>query len=60
MVVKSFKKESKGSKDSKGDKLFINIVHSSKIAKPTSTSTAEGSCWSLPYSIGAATNHPLY
>lgn len=36
----------------KGDKLFINIVSSDKISKPTCTNTDKGQNWSLPYSVG--------
>ncbi len=34
------------------DKLFLNIVQSEKIAKPSKTSTNKGDCWSVPYSVG--------
>lgn len=36
----------------KGDKVFINIVSSEKITKPTSVNTPQGTSWSLPYSVG--------
>lgn len=34
------------------EKVFINIVQSAKIAAPTKTAAAEGTCWSLPYCTG--------
>ncbi len=34
------------------EKVFINIVQSDRIAKPTSTKGAEGSHWQIPYSVG--------
>jgi hypothetical protein len=36
----------------KNEKLFINVVQSTKIAMPTKTTTPEGNCWSVPYSLG--------
>lgn len=33
-------------------KVFINIVHSEKIAAPTKKETKQGQNWSLPYSLG--------
>lgn len=38
--------------ESKGDKIWLNIVMSDKIAEPTKTVTPEGESWSLPYSLG--------
>lgn len=38
--------------DGMGDKIFMNIVQSDKISPPTSTKSAEGTNWSLPYSLG--------
>lgn len=32
--------------------MFLNIVQSTKIAEPTKKATKEGTCWSLPYSLG--------
>lgn len=37
---------------SKGDKIWLNIVQSNKIAEPSNTITANGESWSLPYSLG--------
>ena len=37
---------------SKGAKIWLNIVHSEKIAEPIKAITAEGESWSLPYSLG--------
>ena len=48
-VAKSRKKDTKDKEDSK---VFINIVQSEKITKPTKTDTAKGQNWSLPYSLG--------
>jgi dynein assembly factor 2, axonemal len=48
-VAKSRKKDQKDKTDTK---VFINIVQSEKITKPTKTDTAKGQNWSLPYSLG--------
>lgn len=48
-VAKSRKKDLK---DKEETKVFINIVQSDKITKPTKTDTAKGQNWSLPYSLG--------
>ena len=50
-VAKTFK-EDKNAKDGKGEKLWMNIVVSDKVAKPTSVVTKEGESWSVPYSLG--------
>ena len=34
------------------EKVFLNIVQSIKIEKPSKTSTPKGDCWSVPYSLG--------
>ncbi len=34
------------------EKIFINVVQSDKIARPTKKSTPKGDCWSVPYSVG--------
>ena len=39
-------------KDKKEEKVFINVVASEKVAKPTNKQTKEGQNWSLPYSLG--------
>ena len=36
----------------KEEKLFINVVSSDKIAKPTKVQVKDGQNWSLPYSLG--------
>ena len=38
-------------KGEKEEKVFINIVSSDKIAKPTNQSVKAGQNWSLPYSL---------
>ncbi len=44
------KKRAKGNDE---EKLFLNIVHSEKVAKPrASNSDNGGSTWSIPYSLG--------
>lgn len=43
------KKTDKGKAE---EKIFINIVQSSKIMPPTKHVTPEGQRWSLPYSLG--------
>ena len=48
-VAKTHKRDAKGAEETK---LFINIVQSEKISKPTKTDTAKGQNWSLPYSLG--------
>lgn len=35
-----------------GDKVFVNVVQSACVAKPTSVACGEGSTWSVPYSVG--------
>jgi hypothetical protein len=47
-VAKLYKKKT----DGQGDKVFINIVSSDKITKPTSINSDKGQNWSLPYSVG--------
>ena len=47
-VVKTKKKET-------GDKVFINVCHSSKITPATSKKAAGGSHWDVPYRCGALT-----
>lgn len=49
-VAKTHKIKEAG-KDVK-EKMFINVVQSEKIAKPTKQSTPKGDCWSIPYSVG--------
>ena len=39
-------------KGDKKEKVFINIVHSEKIAEPTKVVLKEGQSWSVPYSLG--------
>jgi hypothetical protein len=34
------------------DKVFLNVVQSDKILKPSKTTTPKGDCWSVPYSLG--------
>jgi dynein assembly factor 2 len=48
-VAKSRKRDLKDKEDTK---VFINIVQSEKITKPTKTDTDKGQNWSLPYSLG--------
>ena len=52
-VAKTYK-EDKAGKDSKGDKIWINIVASDKITKPSMAPGpgGKGESWSLPYSLG--------
>lgn len=50
-VAKSRKRDHKD-KEGEDSKVFINIVHSEKITKPTKTDTDKGQNWSLPYSLG--------
>ena len=50
-VAKTYKLDEKG-KDGKGDKLWMNIVVSDSVAKPSSTVSKEGESWSVPYSLG--------
>jgi hypothetical protein len=47
-TLKTFKLLDNGVKE----KLFINVVQSEKILKPTSSSSKEGTHWSVPYSLG--------
>ena len=49
-VAKSFKivKNNKNDKE----KVFLNIVQSDKINVPSKTETPQGTCWSVPYSLG--------
>ncbi len=49
-VAKTHKIKENG--DAKHEKVFINVVHSPKIAAPTKSTTAQGNCWSVPYSLG--------
>jgi len=50
-VAKTHKLDEKA-KDSKGDKLWMNIVVSDSVAKPSSVVSKEGESWSVPYSLG--------
>ena len=38
--------------EGKKEKLFVNIVSSEKIMKPSKEVTKKGTQWSLPYSLG--------
>lgn len=49
-MAKSYKK-TKG-KEAEQEKIFLNIVQSSKIEVPSKTDTPQGTCWSVPYSLG--------
>jgi hypothetical protein len=49
-VAKSYK-VSKGDESTK-EKIFLNIVQSNKIDVPSKTNTPQGTCWSVPYSLG--------
>lgn len=49
-VAKTYKIDDSDNK--KGDKVFINIVHSDKVTAPSMTSAAKGQNVSLPYSLG--------
>jgi len=57
-VAKTYKvsSENKSANKEDGDdgkeKVFINIVQSDRIAKPTSKKGTEGSHWQIPYSVG--------
>lgn len=46
--LKSFKTDETGRRD----KLFINIVQSESIQSPRSSTSGEGTHWSVPYSLG--------
>jgi hypothetical protein len=48
-VAKTYKKM--GNATTK-DKVFLNVVQSDKILKPSKTTTPKGDCWSVPYSLG--------
>jgi hypothetical protein len=48
-VAKTFKLKED---NSKGDKLWVNIVASEKISEPVRTNVKGGQSWSLPYSVG--------
>ena len=48
---KNSRKSAKKQGNTKPSKLFLNIVHSDKIDKPTSTDASGGKLWSLPYSL---------
>jgi hypothetical protein len=50
-VAKTYKVDEK-QKDQKGDKIWMNIVVSEKIMKPSSEKTPQGESWSVPYSLG--------
>jgi hypothetical protein len=50
-VAKTYK-EDKSQKESKGDKVWLNVVMSDSIAKPTAVRTDGGESWSVPYSLG--------
>lgn len=49
-VAKSYKEFKNDKKDK--EKVFLNIVQSSKINTPSKTDTPKGTCWSVPYSLG--------
>lgn len=54
-VAKTYKVSSEYKSSNNSDdkeKIFVNIVQSDRIAKPTSTKGAEGSHWQIPYSVG--------
>ena len=48
---KNSRKSAKKQGNNKPSKLFLNIVHSDKIDKPTSIDATGGKLWSLPYSL---------
>ena len=50
-VAKTYKVD-ETAKDKKGDKLWMNVVSSDKITKPSSEKTDGGESWSVPYSLG--------
>lgn len=39
-------------KDDSKEKIFLNIVQSNKIDLPSKSTTPQGTCWSVPYSLG--------
>ena len=52
-VAKTYKEDKKNAKNgSKGDKVWLNIVQSDCIAKPSSVKKDSGENWSIPYSLG--------
>lgn len=55
-VVKTHKgpgsKKASGTGDGEGEKMFLNIVQSEKINRPSSTTSDKGMHWSVPYSVG--------
>ena len=50
-VAKTHKVD-KTQSETKGDKVWLNIVQSDKITEPSKVVTKEGENWSLPYSLG--------
>lgn len=50
-VVKTHKMK-KGAGEQQKDKLFVNIVQSTAMGKPTCERSAQGESWSIPRSIG--------
>ena len=51
-VAKTHKIDTSKKPEARGDKIWLNIVQSDKIAEPTKAVTPEGESWSLPYSLG--------
>ena len=51
-VVKSYVTADASAADGKGEKIFVNVVQSDKIAKPTSVPQKDGVQMSLPLSMG--------
>ena len=59
-AVELFEEASKNQKDNKDnpmlppekEKMFVNVVSSTKVEKPTSTAAKGGQQWSVPHSVG--------